>query len=230
MRSLGYLCLFSAAVLSLVRFFAPDLQLLADIDAYQSALPGRPPIAVALGVVGTILVLPSILRPRWRPTESIQPVSRPLVQPKAPTPTPDPSERSNGDWRDQLIQAVGQMETGQGVSLHIDRSLGTPITLVLERCTPGRIRRALSQLGKLLTQVPRPPRVAIIFQDCERANVPWSHVVNGALAPHIGRNTARVVNQADRVDLFFADSDPCYAGQPAPENENENENESSSED
>ena len=184
-----------------------------------------------------VLVLPSMLKRRWRPeggtvlhqaTNYQKPAAHPSKhRPVSTTSNEHSSVQTNQnkpkslaaqnqseidtDWREALIDAMGQFETDQGVSLFLNKSDGIPITLVLERCTPGRARRALNELGQFLTRIPTPPRVNILFQNCEAANVPWSKMVLGCLSSHIGRNSARMVGQPERVDLFFNEFEPRYS-------------------
>ena len=242
MRSLGFVCLITAGVSAIVFHWRPELAQHPTWTEWSKDLPGDWSFPVWMAIIGGILTVPSLLQRRWRPEGGTvlheatnyqkQPTQPPKHRAKTSTgngPSPSkmdqneptiefapPDSELDTDWRETLIHAMGEFQTGQGVSLFLNKSDGVPITLVLERCTPGRTRRALDQLGKFLKRVPTPPRVMILFQNCEAGNVPWSKMVLGCLSPHIGRNAARMVGQPDRVDLFFHDSDPRYAESSAP--------------
>jgi hypothetical protein len=216
MRSFGILCLVGAAILWLLEEIAPRHSLLSALKDIADAVPMGLSLPAALAILGAIVLLPTMIRFERAPRRVSPPAStRPRTQ--AATTSAQSKDESTespvptSEWKEVLFEAIDKMDLEQGVSLHIDRSQGTPFTLVLERCTPGRARRAMNELGLFLTRVPRPPRVTILFDKCERGNVPWQHMVTGGLAPHIGRQTARMVAHTDRVDLIFTDADPCYS-------------------
>ena len=244
MRSLGFVCLITAGVSAIAFQWRPELAQHPTWVEWSSHLPGDLSLPVWMALIGGVLVLPSMLKRRWRPeggtvrhqaTNYEKPAAHRAKHRSGSTTSNEYSSvqanqnepkrlaaqnqsEMDTDWREALIDAMGQFETGQGVSLFLNKSDGIPITLVLERCTPGRARRALNELGQFLTRIPTPPRVTILFQNCETANVPWSKMVLGCLSSHIGRNSARIVGQPERVDLFFHDFDHRYAENTEPSN------------
>ena len=213
MHPIGFLCLLAAVGLFLLEVVAPHHSLLDTVNEAVGALPFELPFStpISLAALGSALLLISKLRSTRTRQRSSTPVPRPSPRPTTPkTEPPADGPEPTDDWQAEILEAIDSLELESGVSLHVDRSQGIPFTLIMERCTPGRVRRSLVGLGLFLSRLPRPPRVSILFNDCEKSTSPWQHMVTGALAPHIGRNTARMVSLTNRVDLIFADSDPCY--------------------
>ena len=217
MRVLGILCLLLAIGVGLASQFAPHHEITQAIVEGTARIPGDLHPALILAILSALLLWMSPTR-RWRPApgSSTHPPRPQSTDSRAKTLDPPPKAAATRtdtleDWKTKVLEAMDELKLENGASLHIDRKQGVPFTLILERCTPGRSRRSIDQLGLFLKSLPTPPRVAILFRDCERANVAWQHLVSGALLPHIGRDSAQTVAQPDRVDLIFHDPDPCYA-------------------
>jgi len=215
MQRLATLGFLTAAALIILEVVHPESEALVELHELSSALPWELHPSLWLSLIAGLLWFLSRPAP---PTHIHRPVIKKPPAPSRSAPSMETTSKSDdeddpSDWKARILEAIDQMELESGVTLHVDRSQGIPFTYILDRCTPGRSRRALDALGTFLTQVPRPPRVSILFRDCERPNVPWQHLVSGALGPHIGRQDTRVVALTDRVDLIFENCDRCYTAQ-----------------
>jgi hypothetical protein len=215
MQRLATLGFLTAAALIILEVVHPESDALIEFHRLSDSLPWELHPSLWLSLIAGLIWFSS------RPVPP-SPIHKPVVTnptpPSKSVPPKEPTSNSDGsdapsDWKARILEAIDQMELESGVTLHVDRSQGIPFTYILDRCTPGRSRRALDSLGKFLAQVPRPPRVSILFRDCEKPNVPWQHLVSGALGPHIGRQDTRVVALTDRVDLIFENCDRCYTAE-----------------
>lgn len=151
----------------------------------QGALPV--PLAALSGALGGLLLLAG-LAGRFR------------AAPAAPRRAgPRPAATAAGTLRERARGLVWD----DGVQLDLDGHSGAPVRLVLTQAPPGRVRRAVGQLGALLAGGPLPARVVVVYQDCPPSELPRHHEVQGALSAHLPRGSFRVVSQVDRVDVLF---------------------------
>jgi hypothetical protein len=183
--ALGIVLLALAAALASARALGPPPAVQIGLATLEGLLPV--PAAALCGAVGGLLLAVGLLR-----RLSAAPAAAPRVQPRAAT-------APAGDLRARARSVVWD----EGVSLDLDARGPTPVRLVLTQAPPGRVRRAVGQLGALLAGGALPARVVVEFSDCPPSALPRHHEVQGALAAHLPRGSFRVVSQVDRVDVLF---------------------------
>lgn len=115
------------------------------------------------------------------------------------------------DWRGQVRSLANDLELGKGARITIDLSTTTPITLHLEHLSPAHCKRAIAGTGSLISVIPIPPRLKVVFDHCPEAGVPRHHQVAGALAQVLPRSHFRVVSHVDTVDVMFHHPDPAWS-------------------
>lgn len=115
------------------------------------------------------------------------------------------------DWRAQARALAQDLDLGKGARLTFDLGTTSPITLHLEHLSPAHCKRAIAGTGSLLSVIPTPPRLKVIFDHCPVAGVPRHHQVAGALAQVLPRGDFRVVSHVDTVDVMFHRPDPAWS-------------------
>lgn len=127
----------------------------------------------------------------------------------------DPQARPGGSrpFREGVLSQVRAWDGGQGARLLIDQSLGVPFTLVLEHLSPRHCERAVGELALLLQQVPLPPRIRVIFDQCPEGPAPRHHLVSKALGTVLTHGTFKATALADSVEVMFYSPDPRYRGE-----------------
>ena len=103
------------------------------------------------------------------------------------------------------------MDLGKGARISIEMDTTTPITLHLEHLSPAHCKRAITASGSLISVIPVPPRLKVIFDHCPQAGVPRHHQVAGALSKVLPRGHFRVVSHVDTVDVMFLHPDSAWS-------------------
>lgn len=105
--------------------------------------------------------------------------------------------------RGRVQVMASNLELPAGCRVLLDERPGVPLTLVLEAVPSGRGRRAVEIFGRMVAELPTPPRLGFIFRDCPPSTGPRHTEVQGALASHLPRGSFRVTSHVDRVDVMF---------------------------
>jgi hypothetical protein len=129
---------------------------------------------------------------------------------RSPRPAAGPIDGS-GDWMAQLRARARALPMEPGASLLLDGARGAALCLRVEGAPPGRVQRAVEQLGAFIATGPLPPRVRVELVRCEPPPSPWQHLVARALGEHLDRGAFKVVPHADAVDVLFLQPDPCWS-------------------
>lgn len=103
------------------------------------------------------------------------------------------------------------LEWEPGVSLLLDDVERVPFTLVLDRVTPERVRRAADAYARFLADIPLPPRARLRFRDCPPAEGPRHKQVLGVFRRHFAADGFHVVGQEESVDVLFKTPASCWA-------------------
>ena len=179
------------------------------------------PLFTVLLAVGVIALLRGLLKapaghhtPRSRAATS---AARPPLRDASTLPPPmsiTPEQHvSSGeaDWQASVRTLAQALDLDQGARLTLDLEAATPITLHLEHLSPSHCKRAITSVGALITAIPMPPRLKVVFNHCPKAGAPRHHQVAGALAQTMPRGHFRVVSHVDAVDVMFLQPDPVWS-------------------
>jgi len=168
----------------------------------EGALPV--PIHGALAAVGIVMLAVGVLRRTMEGSERITagPVRRDrgLARPVTP----------GMSLRDRVEAMASNLGLPPGCRVLIDERPGVPLTLVLDSVPSGRGRRAIEALGRMVSDLPTPPRLAVVYRDCPPSTGPRHTEVQGSLAAHMPRGSFRVTSHVDRVDVVFLQPDPPW--------------------
>ncbi len=160
------------------------------------------PLASISGLVGILLLAHQV----WQAQRAG--AARRPARPAAPALGGEVPRRS-GDWRADLREAARTMSLEPGASLLLDQA-AAPLVLRIEGAPPGRVVRAVEQLGALVATLPTPPRLRVELVGCAAPPSPWHHLVSRALAERLDRGGMKVIPQADAVDVLFLSPDPRW--------------------
>ncbi len=231
MKKLGAICLVAAVVLGWLEHM-DRASAIALTTVEWSQRIGIPLYALAT-LLGIVLLVAGILT---GPQKSTQPIRRtPYTRSAARGPhskqnTTAPSlhdaatlpplddicinatvSARDTDWRSQVRALAQDLQLGKGARVTIDMTTTTPITLHLEHLSPSHCKRAISAMGSLVTAIPTPPRMKIVFDHCPETGGPRHHQVAGALSQTVARGQFRVVSHVDAVDVMFLHPDPAWS-------------------
>ena len=117
-----------------------------------------------------------------------------------------------GDWVQDMVARALALSWEGGVSLLLDDAENVPFTLVLDRVTAEKARRAADALARFCKAIPTPPRVRVRYKDCQDPEVPWHKMVQGTFRRHFTQDQVRVVSQDGWVDVMFGQPDPRWEG------------------
>jgi len=227
MKQLAGLCFLAAVILGALEHLDRTSAMALTVVEWSQRL-GVPLFAIAtiLGVAALVFDLlgRSQSKTSQRPRAGRQPSSShspgrtaraPLhdaaTLPPVDSIDPDKTVSSrSSDWREEVRALAQSLELGKGARITIDLSTTSPITLHLEHLSPAHCKRAIAGVGSLISVIPVPPRLKVIFDHCPQAGVPRHHQVAGALAQILPRGHFRVVSHVDAVDVMFLHPDPAW--------------------
>jgi hypothetical protein len=161
------------------------------------------PLASISGLLGLLL----LAHQAWQAQRAA--AARRPVRAAGPALAEAPARRT-GDWRADLREAARTMSLEPGASLLLDQA-AAPLVLRIEGAPPGRVVRAVEQLGALVATLPTPPRLRVELVGCAAPPSPWHHLVSRALAERLDRGGMKVIPQADAVDVLFLSPDPRWS-------------------
>lgn len=162
------------------------------------------PLYGILGALGVAVLGIGLLRRMMKPEERI---------------TGGPVRRDRGGARPvhsgmglrERVQAMAaNIELPLGCRVLVDERPGVPLTLVLDSVPSGRGRRAIQIFGRMVSDLPTPPRLGVVFRSCPPSTGPRHTEVQGSLASHMPRGSFRVTSHVDRVDVVFLQPDPPW--------------------
>ena len=193
-------------VLAGAAFYLSQLDRRSAAALHAVELDGVLPIPLygILGALGVVVLGVGLLRRVMRPEERI---------------TGGPVRRDRGGarpvlpgmgLRDRVQAMAGNLDLPAGCRVLIDERPGVPLTLVLDSVPSGRGRRAVELFGRMVAELPTPPRMGVIYRACPPSSGPRHTEVQGALSTHLPRGSFRVTSHVDRVDVVFLQPDPPW--------------------
>lgn len=199
MNPLGLLLLLLAGAIFAMGALAPA----HPLNVARVELDGGLPLPL-----GSIVGLLGLALSAWTWAQRRRP--GPARAARAARPVAVPAE-GGADWMAQLRARARGLPLEPGASLLLDGVQGAPLCLRVEGAPPGRVQRAVEQLGAFIAAGPLPPRVRVELVRCEPPPSPWQHLVARALSAHLDRGAFKVVPHADAVDVLFLQPDPRWA-------------------
>jgi hypothetical protein len=142
-------------------------------------------------------------RPPLRQASTLPPIDP--IDPDKTVSTRDP------DWREKVRALANDLQLSKGARITMDLNNMAPFVLHLEHLSPAHCKRAVTATAGLISVIPIPPRLQVVFSHCPQAGVPRHHQVAGALGQILPRGQFRVVSHVDTVDVMFLHPDPAWA-------------------
>jgi hypothetical protein len=223
MKQLAGLCLVFAALLGALEHLDRSSALALTVVEWSQRL-GVPLFVLAIiGGLGFMVIArlqggPSPPRrapaPKTRPAP---PASRPPLRQASTLPPIDPIDPEktvsvrDPDWRDKVRALANDLQLGKGARITMDLNNKAPFILHLEHLSPVHCKRAVTRTAGLISVIPVPPRLQVVFSHCPQIGVPRHHQVAGALSQVLPRSQFRVVSHVDTVDVLFLHPDPAWS-------------------
>lgn len=200
MKALGILLIVVGAVVGYFTVIDRETALALD---FVEAVPHTSAWAVLVGL-GLALVGIDIARGLLaKPEEG--PKRHSGRRPKKEQP---PERRELPLSRGRILAHARGFGFGNNVRLEPDTSPGVPLTVVLQHMSPQAVKRTCVRVAAFVSEIPRPPRVRIRFEQCPDDPSPRQHVVTGAISTHIARSEFKATSHLDHVEVLFFNPDP----------------------
>jgi hypothetical protein len=223
MKQLAGLCLVLAAVLGALEHLDRSSALALTVVEWSQRL-GVPLFVLAtIGALAFMVIAmlqgdPSPPRPAPAPKTRPAPrTSRPPLRQASTLPPIDPIDPDKAvsvrdpAWQDKVRALANELQLGKGARITMDLSNKAPFTLHLEHLSPAHCKRAVTGTAGLISMIPVPPRLQVVFSHCPEAGVPRHHQVAGAISQVLPRSQFRVVSHVDTVDVMFLHPDPAWS-------------------